>query len=474
MTLVYLTITSTAPSASDLGYLLHKHPDRAQSFDMSGGVAHVFYPESSSQRCTVALLLEVDPIALIRRRSGVASDFALGHYVNDRPYAASSLLSVALGAVFRTALSGTCRSHPELAATVLPLEIHVPVVPTSGGVAQVVELFEPMGWAVQAAEIPLDESMPSWGPSRYVDLRLTGAQVLSAALSHLYVLLPVLDGVKHYWVDEQEVDKLVRASSTWLPDHPQRAAIASVYLARQRDLTDSALARMVPETSEPDAADGSSPMVDGGAVAGALPRPRLGVLRVEAVVEALRTERAARVVDVGCGEGALLRELIKHPEFTEIVGVDVSPRALERAERSLHFDRMPDQQRARISLRQSSLTYVDQRIAAYDAMVLMEVIEHVDIPRLPSLSRSVFGAAKPATVLITTPNSEYNALYDGLAPGEFRHRDHRFEWNRTEFGAWANGVCEQFGYTVRMTGIGEVDPTYGSPTQMAIFSKEQR
>lgn len=281
--------------------------------------------------------------------------------------------------------------------------------------------------------------MPHWGASRYVDLRLTGTQVLSAALSHLYVLLPVLDGVKHYWVDEQEVDKLVRASSTWLPDHPERAAIARGYLARQRDLTDSALAWLVPESSAAD--EDSGEVASSGAIdAVPVPRPRQGAARVEAVVEALRAERAARIVDVGCGEGALLRELIRHPEFTEIVGVDVSPRALERAERSLHFDRMPDQQRARITLRQSSLTYVDQRIAAYDAIVLMEVIEHVDVARLVSLSSAIFGAAHPTTVLVTTPNSEYNVVYEGLAPGEFRHRDHRFEWTRAEFAQWAHGV----------------------------------
>lgn len=465
---MYLTITSTAPNASDLGYLLHKHPDRAQAFDVSGGVAHVFYPESNVQRCTVALLLDVDPIALIRGRSPVAGDFALGQYVNDRPYAASSLLSVALGRVFRTALSGHCRSHPELAASALPLEIHVPVVPTSGGVAQVLGLFGPLGWTVTAEPIALDESIPQWGESKYVDLRLTGTHVLAEALSHLYVLLPVLDGSKHYWVDDQEVDKLVRSSASWLPQHPQRAAIARGYLAGQRDLAESALAQLVPET-EGFAVDEDQTPSDASPV-----RPHLAALRVEAVVGALRDCAASRIVDYGCGEGALLRELIKHPEFTEIVGVDVSPRVLERAERLLQFDRMPDHQRARITLRQSSVTYVDARLAAYDAVVLMEVIEHVDLERQPALASAIFGAAAPTTVLVTTPNSEYNVLYDALAAGQFRHRDHRFEWTRAELATWSGDICDQFNYTVAIQGIGEPDPDVGAPTQMAIFTKERR
>ncbi|MGC1207247.1 MAG: 3' terminal RNA ribose 2'-O-methyltransferase Hen1, partial [Ornithinimicrobium sp.] len=450
--------------------LLHKHPDRVQHFEVSGGVAYVFYPESTAARCTVALLVDIDPIALIRGRSGVSSDFALGHYVNDRPYAASSLVAVALGKVFRTALSGRCTTHPDLAKQALPLEIRVPVVPMSGGAEQVRALFKPLGWDVIAAEIPLDVTVPEWGNSRYVDLQLSGTMPLSVALSHLYVLLPVLDGVKHYWVDEQEVDKLIRAASEWLPDHPQRQEIARRYLARQKDLTESAMERLI--------GDGESPAVEGPEVDQAprtpVARPRLGAERVATVVESLRVEQAARVVDIGCGEGALLRELIKHAEFTEIVGVDVSPRALERAERSMHFDRMPDQQRSRLTLRQSSLSYVDQRLAGYDALVLMEVIEHLDPARLPSLANVVFGAAKPATVVMTTPNADYNLLYEGLAPGAFRHRDHRFEWTREEFASWASEVCRRFGYTVRMAGIGPDDPALGAPTQMAVFTRSHR
>jgi len=462
---VYLTITSTAPDARGLGYLLHKHPERAQQFVVSAGVAHVFYPEASEERCTVALLLEVDPVALVRGRRYGGDTFALSQYVNDRPYAASSMLAVALGKVFRTAMAGRCDARPDLVDQVLPLEVRVPVLPTTGGVELVRGLFEPLGWSVDAISLPFDETIPGWGDSRYVDLRLTGSLALSEALSHLYVLLPVLDSSKHYWVSEDEVDKLVRAAGDWLPAHPARELITRRYLAHQRDLVATAVARLdevedlVAETLEDTPTETTSS-----------PRP-LVVQRKDAVLSALRTAGASRVVDFGCGEGTLLRELVRHPEFSEVVGVDVSARALELAERRLNLDRMPDSQRSRLRLLQSSVTYRDERLVGYDAVVLMEVVEHLDPERLPALESTVFGHARPRTVVVTTPNVEHNVRYQLLAAGTMRHRDHRFEWTRVEFADWATGVGERTGYTARFVPVGEDDPVVGPPTQMAVFTR---
>lgn len=462
---MYLTITSTAPDATGLGYLLHKHPERAQKFDVSAGVAHVFYPEASDERCTVALLLEVDPVALVRGRRYGGDAFALSQYVNDRPYAASSMLAVALGKVFRTAMAGRCDARPDLVGQVLPLQVRVPVLPTVGGPEMVRELFEPLGWTVEATGLPLDETIPAWGDSRYVDLRLTGSLVLSDALSHLYVLLPVLDSSKHYWVSEDEVDKLVRAAGDWLPTHPARELITRRYLAHQRDLVATAVARL----AEVDDLTAET-LEDAPTEETTTPRP-LVIQRKEAVINALRTAGAARVVDLGCGEGTLLRELIRHPEFSEVVGTDVSARALALAERRLNLDRMPDSQRSRLRLLQSSLTYRDERLAGYDAVVLMEVVEHLDPERLPALESTVFGHARPRTVVVTTPNVEYNVRYDRLAAGTMRHRDHRFEWTRAEFAEWASGVGQRTGYTAQFLPVGESDPMVGPPTQMAVFTR---
>jgi 3' terminal RNA ribose 2'-O-methyltransferase Hen1 len=467
---VFLTITSTAPSATDLGYLLHKHPSKVQSFDMPVGVAHVFYPEATDDRCTVALLLEVDPIGLVRgKRFGGNDGFALAQYVNDRPYAASSMVAVAMGKVFRTAMAGRCDARPELPDQTIPLEIHVPALPARGGVEVVERLFAPLGWQVHATATPLDPEIPAWGDSRYVDLHLRGEMRLADALNHLYVLLPVLDNAKHYWVSTDEVDKLVRAGEGWLATHPERELITRRYLAHKRSLVASAVDRLAEvDDTEPEVLDNALP-ADSDATEDNRPTP-LVELRKVAVIDALKTAGAQRIVDVGCGEGALLRLLADDSFFTDVVGTDVSHRALETASKRLHLDRMGDRQRDRITLFQSSVTYRDVRISGYDAVVLMEVIEHVDLPRLGALETCVFGSARPGTVVVTTPNVEHNVRYESLAAGSMRHTDHRFEWTRAEFDEWAGRVAITYGYGVRTSPIGPVDDEVGAPTQMAVFT----
>lgn len=467
---MFLTITSTAPCATDLGYLLHKHPSKVQSFDMPVGVAHVFYPEATSDRCTVALLLEVDPIGLVRgKRFGGNDGFALAQYVNNRPYAASSMVAVALGRVFRTAMAGRCDARPDLTEQALPLEIHVPALPARGGAEVLKRLFGPLGWQVHATATPLDPEIPAWGDSRYVDLHLRGEMRLADALNHLYVLLPVLDNAKHYWVSTDEVDKLIRAGGGWLATHPERELVTRRYLAHKRSLVRSAVDRLAEiDDTEPEVLDNAVP-ADSDANECDRPTP-LVELRKVAVIDALKAAGAHRVVDLGCGEGAFLRLLADDSFFTEVVGTDVSHRALQTAGKRLHLDRMGDRQRERIKLFQSSVTYRDARIAGYDALVLMEVIEHVDLPRLGALETSVFGSAQPGTVVVTTPNVEHNVRYESLAAGSMRHTDHRFEWSRAEFDEWAARVAIEYGYHVRTGPIGLVDDEVGAPTQLAVFT----
>jgi 3' terminal RNA ribose 2'-O-methyltransferase Hen1 len=467
---VLLTLSTTRspsmPDAKDLGFLLHKHPEKAQAFPVSVGTAHVLWPEASAERSTVALLLEVDPIALVRGRGAKGdSGFSLSQYVNDRPYAASSLLAVAMGKVFRTAMTGRCDARPELAGTAVLLEVHLPALPSRGGADLVARLFAPLGWSVSTAPVDLDEQVPAWGASPYVDLRLTGELTVSAALTQLYVLLPVLDDSKHYWISTDEVDKLMRAGGEWLAEHPERDLITRRYLGHHRTLVQDAVSRL----AEVDDAEGEALLVDCAEPAG---RPTsLARLRTAAVVAALRDEGASTVVDLGCGEGALLRELVADPAFGKVLGVDVSHRALELAARRLDLERMPDTQRARLELLQSSATYRDDRLAGHDAVVLMEVIEHLDLPRLPALVRSVFAHARPVSVLVTTPNAEHNVRYPELPAGTMRHRDHRFEWTRGQFQQWAEATASAHGYAVRYLPVGEDDPHVGPPTQLAVFRR---
>jgi len=460
---VLLTISAdrspALPTPSDLGFLLHKHPGRVQVFDVYGGAAHVLYPQVDDDRCTVALVLEVDPVALVRGRSGSNDGFALGQYVNDRPYVASSLLSVAMGKVFRSALNGRCTGHEELVGAVLDLTVGLPAVPGDPDLLR--RLFGPMGWDVAATAIPLDPTRPEWGDAPLVSLTLTGSMRLADALNHLYVLLPVLDDAKHYWVGDDEVDKLVRAGSGWLATHPERDLVTHRYLAHQRGLKDAATQRLVELDDRPveDALEDEEAVV-------ARPLVRLRHDAVLAVVDELRP---SSIADLGCGPGALLGSLLELQGVARVIGTEVSDSSLTKAAKRLHVATMTERQASRLTLLLSSLQYEDPRLADIDLAILMEVVEHIDADRLPAVVGNVFGSMRPRHVVVTTPNSEHNVRYPALAAGAFRHPDHRFEWTRDEFAAWARSVGDAYGYDVDLRAVGDDDPEVGPPTQLAVF-----
>jgi len=458
-----LTITTTHSPATALGYLLHKHPERFQSFELSFGSSKVFYPEASEKRCTAALLLDIDPVGLVRKQRG--EGYKLKQYVNDRPYVASSFLSVAIAKVFGTALSGNCKDYPELAQTPIPLTAKLSVLPCKSGEAFLRRLFEPLGYKVTAQQHALDEKFPDWGNSPYFSVELQNTVCLQDLLSHLYVLMPVLDDEKHYWVGEEEVEKLLRHGENWLSTHPEQEQIAKRYLKRQGHLVRTAIAQLVEEDN---ANEQEKPELEE-----AIEKPiSLNQQRLDAVLTALKACGAKRVVDLGCGEGRLLKLLLQDKTFEKIVGMDVSYRTLEIAQDRLHLDSLPEQQRKQIKLIQGSLTYRDKRLNGYDAATVVEVIEHLDAGRLASFERVLFEFAKPNTVIVTTPNVEYNVKFENLPVGKFRHKDHRFEWTRAEFQTWAKRVAERFGYSVKFLPIGLEDLEVGAPTQMGVFINE--
>ena len=463
-----LTLTTTHRPATDLGYLLHKNPGAVRSVDVWFGLAHVFYPEATDERCTVALLLEVDPIGLVRRKGRGAEPVSLEPYVNDRPYAASSFVSVALAKVFGTAMTGRSAERQELADTPIPLEVRIPVLPCRGGEELLRRLFEPLSYTVTATPIPLDEQFREWGDGPYLKTRLVTEARLADVLSHLYVLLPVLDDAKHYWVSRDEIDKLLRRGEGWLRDHPENELVTRRYLRHQPRLAREALARLLEEDqADPDSAvrahDQEEEQVERGI--------GLREQRMQAVVGALKDAGATRVLDLGCGDGRLLQALLRDGSFERIVGVDVSYAVLERAARRLRLHEMSPKQRGRVDLVQSSLTYRDRGLQGYDAAAVVEVIEHLNPSRLDAFERALLGVAHPGTVMVTTPNAEYNVRFEGLPAGSLRHRDHRFEWTRGQFETWANRAAERNGYTVRFQPVGPEDPEVGSPTQMAVFSR---
>jgi 3' terminal RNA ribose 2'-O-methyltransferase Hen1 len=456
---MFLSIATTYRPATDLGFLLHKHPGRTHEMELAFGKAHLVYPEASDDRCEAALILDVDPVGLVRGKG--RGDGLLDQYVNDRPYAASSFLSVALNKTLRTAMNGVCQARPDLADANIPLEALVTPLPARGGEAMVRSLFEPLGWTVGIEPIAGPD-----GASRYVTLRLAGTARLSALLSHLYVLIPVLDDDKHYWVGEDEVEKLMARGRGWLEGHPARELIVRRYLIHRRGLADTALARLAPEAAEPIAPGEARSPED------VLEAPlKLNDLRIKAVVEALRDTGARRIADLGCGEGKLLRLLVRETWVESLIGVDAGARDLEWAAKRLKLNLPGGPAEGRVTLMHAGLGYRDDRWLGVDAAALVEVIEHLDEDRLPALEQVVFGHARPGAVVVTTPNAEYNALFPNMAPGAMRHPDHRFEWTRAQFRVWVAGIEAGFGYRAAFGDIGEVHPELGAPTQMAVLTR---
>jgi 3' terminal RNA ribose 2'-O-methyltransferase Hen1 len=463
-----LSITTTNPPATELGFLLHKHPARFQSFDLSFGQAHVFYSEVGVDRCTACLLLDVDPIGMVRRKNRDQS-FMLGHYVNDRPYVASSFMSVAMAQVFGTALGGRCKDRPELVAKPIPLSVRIETLPVRGGEGFLHSLFAPLGYDIQATRHPLDCIFPEWGESPYFSVTLTATKLLSELLTHLYVLIPVFDNEKHYFVGEDELEKLLVKGTGWLAAHPEKVQITRRYLKHRSSLYREALARLADVEEVPLEFDDEA---TGEKAENRLEDSlSLNEQRHGAVLAVLRSCGARSVLDLGCGEGKLLRELLSDRQFERIVGMDVSVQSLQRAVRRLAYDRLPPKQKERIELIHGSLIYRDKRLSGFDAAAVVEVIEHLDPPRLSALERVLFEFSRPKTIVLTTPNREYNVKWETLAAGKFRHPDHRFEWTRLEFQSWGLRIAEQHGYNVRFLPVGPLDEELGAPTQMGVFER---
>jgi 3' terminal RNA ribose 2'-O-methyltransferase Hen1 len=464
-----LTITTTQYPAKDLGYLLHKHPGRCQSYDLSFGRAHVFYPEASDHRCSACLLLDVDPVGIVRGKG--SAEGLLSQYVNDRPYVASSFLSVAIAQVYGSALQGRCKERPDLTTTPIGLSARLNVVPVRGGESFLKGVFEPLGYLVEVERHVLDEQFPAWGESPYFSVTVSKTTTLSELLTHLYVLIPVFDSQKHYFVGDDEMEKLLEKGKGWLGQHPAREEITRRYLKFQRSLFWQALSRLA-EEDQPDKTEGIELAADQAEVS-MEENLSLNEQRIGAVMAAIRASGAKRVLDLGCGEGRLLRELLKDRQFSEIVGLDVSIRSLEKARDRLKLERLADQQAGRIQLIHGSLMYRDRRLEGFDAAAVVEVIEHLDPPRLAAFERAVFEFARSETVVITTPNREYNITWENVGTERFRHPDHRFEWTRAEFQGWGESIARKYGYNVRFLPVGPVNKIVGAPTQMAVFDRSE-
>lgn len=455
-----LTINYKGSHTQDLGYLLHKNPSRPQVFTLNCGKAYVFYTEVSDASTTAALVLDIDPIDLARGKVG-STDGGLFDYVNDRPYVCSSFMSTAISKVFGTAMSGRSKEKQELADTPLNLTAKIHML-SANNQNMISEIFEPLGYTIEVETFQNDDKFAQWGQSKYVNLTLSGTVLLRDLLNHLYTLIPVFDTQKHYYISDEEIEKLLSHGEGWLKGHPKCEYIISRYLNRRKSLINKALNRLIgePETDETELTERHEKEK----------KPNLNQMRLKTVVNEVLASGAKSVIDMGCGEGNLTRLLIMEKQLTKIAACDVSFTALERAKDKLKLDRLHETLQDKLNLFQSSLTYRDKRFEGFDCACVVEVIEHLDISRLAAFTRILFEFSRPKTVILTTPNIEYNVNYEHMKENVLRHTDHRFEWTRDQFTEWANDVCEKYDYKFEIKEIGDNDSEYGVPTQMGVFT----
>ncbi len=467
---MFLSITTTHQPATDLGFLLHKHPDKIQKFNTSCGIAHVFYPESNPDKCTAVLVLDIDTVSLVRLYKFPFA--SLQQYVNDRPYTASSFMSSAIAQVYSSALNGNCKNHPELLDIKMPFEVKISVIKLKAPKEMLHEIFEPLGYNISYIQHPFDTQFTAWGMSNYYSLTLQHDGItLKEMLSHIFVLLPVFDNEKHYWVNENEVQVLLKKGEGWLNTHQKKEWITRRYLKNISAYMKVALNNLQDDIENINILEKETQELTEKQKIIQEKRYSLHQQRLDIALEKLKQTNATKILDLGCGEGKLLKMLLKEGQFTQILGCDVVFGELQKAKEKLHFDNMSPKQKERITLLQSSLTYKDKRLLGYEAGVLVEVIEHIDEDRLPALEKNIFEYYQLNHVIITTPNAEYNKKYEFLLEDDFRHTDHRFEWTRPQFKAWAMKIKENFGYDFQLFDIGEVDELLGASSQMAVFSK---
>lgn len=452
-----LTITYEKQNASDLGYLLHKNPYRPQSVDISKGKAYIFYPEISDTSCTVSMVLDINSVNLVRKSKNSIFD-----YVNDRPYTSSSFLSVAIAKVFSTALSGICQKRPELVDEEVPIQASLTMVPCKGGKKIIYDFFasEPLKYQVEVVEFLLDENHPHWGKGNYYNITIKKKTTIKEVLRHIYILVPSLDIDKHYFVSENEIDKLERYGEPWIQSHPFKEEIISRYMIKMKSLYNQAVKRLLEDSDEKEEEKDIEKLNT---------KLKLNKLRMNAVVEAILNTNTSKIIDLGCGEGKLIGKIINNNHINKITGVDISYSQLERAKKRLRLDELAPNRRDKVKLIQGSLTYIDERFQGYDLATLIEVIEHIDYDRLWMLEKNIFENARPKFVIVTTPNKEYNEYY-GMKESNLRHPDHRFEWSRNEFESWCLRITKEYRYDVTFKEIGETIDQIGAPTQMGVFA----
>lgn len=470
---MHLNIRATGAGAGMLSHLLAKNPNNLYDRMEKEARVRIVFTASSEEETEALIYVTPDPVELVKGTSSAHNDIT--QYINDREFVVSSLFCTYIRSALGTALNGKPK-EAYLSWVDQPLALELEFGPVASNLPDLSleELFTALGYEVQLERGNAEYSFNLKSRSSVRYIKLKAKQTLQTALRQLFVLIPALDDYKHYYISDDEVDKIRRYGEGWLENHPQRGLIL------KRTLRFAGAIKQYEELMVRDGNLQESRTLDGARVGeigeetaapAEAPKVRLNDLRYAAiadVVEGLAVKRS--IVDFGSGEGKLSVRLSSVPGVSEIKAVEPSATAQMRA-----LDRFAKLVgRPGITVPEpvtGSLFYYDESLRGKDVMILCEVIEHIDEYRLGRVMDTIFHEYAPGTLIITTPNKEYNAVYE-MDQEEMRHGDHRFEWDREAFAVWCSRWTSAYKYSVQLSGIGELAQEYGYPTQMAIFSKE--
>lgn len=444
-----LTIRATGENVKAISHLLSKNPNNLYERNHKGHLVRLFYSEFTEERVEVTIFVTPDPIELMQKGSNT---YDITHYINDREFAVSSIFTSFIRSALGTALNGQPKEeYIKWVDYRFPFTFEFGPVASTLSDQHIKDLFEPIGYevAITRPEIHYAIDLKDKSSARF--LALSGSQTLQDALRHLFVLIPVIDNYKHYFIDEKEIEKLERYGEGWLEGHPLRDMIYRQAL-RFKEIYS------LVEGSNPDAAADQPAK-----------KVRLNDLRYEKIVETAQSLDPKTIVDFGSGEGKLSVRLAFMDGVKEILAVE--PSEAENLKAKRRFDKAKEVPGfVEPKTLWGSLFYYDERLKGKDLIVLCEVIEHIDEQRLPKAMDLILHQYAPKSFIITTPNREYNDVYD--MEDHFRHDDHRFEWTREEFQTWCKERNHQHLYELEFFGIGEEHPSQGFPTQMCVFKRK--
>ncbi|EGW40788.1 3' terminal RNA ribose 2'-O-methyltransferase Hen1 [Desulfosporosinus sp. OT] len=460
-----LAIKATGEGAKMLSFLLSKNPQNLYDRMEKGHRIRLTYTVFSDSEVEAVIFVTPDPVELVKNSPDT---YEITQYINDREFVVSSIFCSYIRSALGTALNGRPKDeYLDWAKHAFLLTIGFGPVATDLPDVAIKQLFEPLGYRIEIerGQAAYNFQLKERSSARFINLQ--GTLTVQNALKHLFVLIPVLDNYRHYFIDEREIEKLERYGEGWLADHPLKDLIIKRTL-RFRELIDQVGENFDQADTN---ADTNNEALTPELELKSQPVVRLNELRYQRVVKIVENLPAREsIVDFGAGEGKLSARLGFIPGVQEILAVEPTEKEQLRALKRFSEASRKDDFISPILI-WGSLFYYDEQLRAKDVMILNEVIEHIDESRLPRVMDTILGSYKPQVLLITTPNVEYNTVYQ-MDDQAVRHKDHRFEWTRSEFSEWTHTLARNYSYDVQLDGIGEEVEGYGHPSQIAIFTRQ--